>query len=242
VANVLGEVMRKIKYKLVNLKNGAYLVKFENNYDMNLTFLRAQEFQESPKWAGKQFTFVEFFDWYIREYQPETGNFTYASDWAGFNLPVETIRKVLHNFLGTREWNLYDQTMCNILGKIKEPKAYLISSRKYDKPRMIKTLKHELTHALYYLNDEYRDKVDVQIGNIKLSKWNKIKKLIIKKGYNECVVNDEFNAYITTDTGSRLGQGWFKDYEKDPIVKDIIATHKRYFKEFMGKKKVRDLI
>ena len=66
-----------MKYTLKEIKGGIFLVEFDNQYDLAMTFLRYQEFYESPKFKGKRFTIIDFMEWYSKEYD---GAFTYTKD------------------------------------------------------------------------------------------------------------------------------------------------------------------
>ena len=62
-----------------------FILNFKTQYELSSTFMRVQEFYESPfkNIKNKLFSHIQFMDTYANEY----GNFTYTSDWAGFNVP-----------------------------------------------------------------------------------------------------------------------------------------------------------
>jgi len=65
-----------------------YFLHFQNQREMAETFLRFQEFYESPKFKGKIFTLENYKDWYRKI----KGKFSYYSDWDGFNLPSKILK------------------------------------------------------------------------------------------------------------------------------------------------------
>ena len=79
----------KIKYKINEVKPKVFAVVIEDRYDRAMTFLRVQEFYESPnkKFRGKNFSIWDYMKWYSTEYGK---GFTYGTDWSGFNVPLET--------------------------------------------------------------------------------------------------------------------------------------------------------
>lgn len=64
-------------------------VNFSSQEELASTFLRFQEHFESPSFKGKIFSLDDYKRWYIK-HSPngqKTGEFTYYSDWSGFNIP-----------------------------------------------------------------------------------------------------------------------------------------------------------
>ena len=74
--------------RLKQVYPGLYFLKFPNQYE--LTMIRLQEFYESPykNIRGKHFTLEQYMDAYAKH----KGNFTYCSDWNGFNIPSIVIQ------------------------------------------------------------------------------------------------------------------------------------------------------
>jgi len=81
------------------LAKNIHLLTFENQFDITSTLLRFQEHYESPKFKGQFFTLEEFKEWYIKNSPKgiETGEFTYYSDWNGFNIPSYVLRPFYEN-------------------------------------------------------------------------------------------------------------------------------------------------
>lgn len=165
-----------------------YLVSSESSEDLARLFMRFQECYESPKFRGKVFSRMEFIKYYESEVSP-TNNFSYTTDWAGFNVPDSTIEFVRNNFkdLSEEETELF-----NMIDSIhKEGKYYVIGAAKDD----ILSMVHEVCHALYYIDDDYKTTVD---GILKTIRQNKFKTHLRSMGYCENVIMDEIHAYLMT--------------------------------------------
>jgi predicted RNA-binding protein Jag len=87
----------------------------------------------------------------------------------------------------------------NILHKYKNKCKYVIAV--YNN----KSIQHELLHAKYYTDNEYREKInkewDTLPSNIKTYLTTFLKKL----GYNEKVIVDEYQAYKYTESRNFFG-------------------------------------
>lgn len=228
-------------FQLKKMREGVYMLSFTNHIDLCYAFMRYQEFYEStnPLFQGKAFTWAEYIRWYTLSTNKKSDNkvaFYYCSDWAGFNTPVEVIGKV-HD-LGIPDPNHYDDIMHGIYKLITTEcdKAYLIGAT----PGTA-TEKHELTHALYYLNSEYKNKVlnVIQKSHGFQSQAMKereklvtgMSKILHDVGYAESSIIDEINAFVTTGD-----HDLFKKLDKNAyasLKKGLIALHKRYYPTFV---------
>jgi len=228
-------------FQLKKMREGVYMLSFTQHIDLCYAFLRYQEFYEStnPRFYGKTFTWAEYIRWYTLTNKKEGSNphaFYYASDWSGFNAPAEVIGKV-HD-LGIPDPNHYDEIMHGIYKLIMTEcdKAYLIGA-----VPGTSTEKHELTHALYYLNSEYKNKVVNTIQkthNANRKCLDERAKLIecmsdilFKMGYAASSIVDEINAFTTT--------GDMKFFDKlnkqayASLKKELVTLHKKYYPEFV---------
>ena len=82
-----------------------YLIESKTRQDLAATFMRVQEYYESPVFGGRTFSVGEFAAWYASEY----GAFTYCQDWSGFNIPswvLEPFRNGGFDPLTDKEKNL----------------------------------------------------------------------------------------------------------------------------------------
>jgi len=187
-----------MKYKLREIKSGIILAEFESPYDLAMTFLRYQEFYESanPKFKGKQFTIIEFMEWYSNHRLDSVGAFTYPTDWAGFNIPSHIIWDVKR--LDILDENKYDVEMLNIWNKC-NPKHviagfYLIGTLK-GKPEVVK---HEVAHGLYHVYPYYKSDMDKLYSKLPKDVKKIINAEFEKLGYHKSVWKDEAQAYLST--------------------------------------------
>lgn len=101
----------------------------------------------------------------------------------GFNFPFNIIHSV----------NIKSK-LINIITKYNQAQ-YVVVYKKGD----IMTKKHELQHAKYYIDNEYRESVK-KLWNSFDSKYKiKVTSMLQKMGYPEHVMLDEFQAYYFTE-------------------------------------------
>ena len=134
-------------FKLESVHDRVWHLSFDRQEDMALTFLRYQETYESPNDAFRTapFTIEQFKTWYAAEY----GEFSYVTDWSGFNIPTKVIADVRSR--GIADPDDRDRLMSSIL-TITGPDAYLVGSL-----GDIGTVRHELLHALFFIEPGYAE-------------------------------------------------------------------------------------
>lgn len=234
-------------FELKKIRNGIYHISFDTNKDLALSFFRYQEYYESPfeKIHNKNFTLIEHINEYVKNYQTEKGLWTYWNDWGGFNIPAHIIKEVHDN--GIKDYNHYDSLMDGIyglaMGDAKSSRAYLIGTSKTFTSGIknyseTKYLKHELTHAMFYLNEEYSNNVKIILGEATANYSNSLWKFLYKAlrdSYADNVIEDEINAYITTGEGE-----YFKKLPKkltkqmNLLRKKLKALHKKEFNKWLN--------
>jgi len=172
---------------------GLVHLEYPSLYELTRTFLRPQEFYESPEFKGRVFTLQEFKSWYIKNSDngKKTGRFTYYTDWAGFNLPSTAFVPFWlgqFNPLSQREKNLL-----RLLEDEKNSRFYVISSsRRADHSRFV----HEVAHGLFYLNPLYRQQALEVVKNMKNKDLATLTKKLKELGYDSSVFDDETQAYL----------------------------------------------
>jgi hypothetical protein len=206
----------KINYKLKEIYNRIFLVTIKDPYDLAMTFCRLQEYYESPfkQIRNKAFTMTEFQRLYAKEFGD--GIFSYPIDWAGFNVPGDVFDKFIQeNF---EDWGSeYDFVTEDIYAKIKDDnnsRDYLIAAG----PKDIDTINHEICHALYYLDSEYKQNVNSIISELNVSLFEHFKTQLLEKGYSKNVIVDEINAYLC--------------FDGEKIITDDIKMNKKENKNF----------
>lgn len=184
--------MSTIRIVKRRIADGIYLLRFKTQFELAATFLRVQEYYESPRFHGRIFSLEQFMDWYAERY----GNFTYYQDWTGFNVPStafkpfydgkfdplsEKEKALLRLFKGLRG-RFYVIGVCDSGGK--------------------DSFSHELAHALFFIDDGYRRAVRLAMRRYDTGK---LARRIADAGYAKHVLPDETQAYIIAPSG-KLGR------------------------------------
>ena len=195
----------EIKYKIKEVKPNIFAVIVKDNYDRAMLFCRGQEYYESPnkKFRGKDFSIWDYMKWYSNEYKR---GFSYGSDWGGFNIPFDIVWKC---YQSNEMETPYDETMWEILGEIDskmdiKKKAYIIGADSLDS----ETFTHEVCHGLWYTNAAYKKEAMFIVKAIDPNHYKIFKDNLLEMGYTNGVIDDEIQAYLTTDFGyEKFGKG-----------------------------------
>jgi hypothetical protein len=194
-------IKTKKSFDIYHITDKVYLLLFDELFDLCMHFLRYQEFYESPKFAGKPFTIIEFMEFYAKNYGD--GIFTYTKDWSGFNIPSNVIWQVHtagiadHNKYDTAMMAVYNQISSNthlIPGYTKHDTFYLLGACKAD----TQVLGHELAHGLYFTNIKYRDEMTKHYRALPTDAVHNMNDYLTQLGYNPSVFEDELQAYMAT--------------------------------------------
>jgi hypothetical protein len=222
---------------LKQIRPQVFHIECASRRELGMLFLRYTEFYESKydHIRGQRFTLVEQQQVYCREHLGSAdANWTYTTDWSGYNIPARTIDEV--HSLGIPDPNHYDSLMAGIYGMIKAEalgkEAYLIGTTK---GCPVETLRHELTHALFCLNQDYRGDASAIIHSCGV--LGHLCQILFDGNYPDKVHTDEINAYLTT------GDAFFNvsDYEflqhteaYKMTKAALVELHQKYFMEFMA--------
>ena len=206
--------------KTIKINNDILAVEFPNKKEMTLTMFRIAEYYESPfkDIKGKEFTIDKWLEKYIFiKYREKKEN--YFEYWEGFNIPVEKIIEFMYindiHYRESREEIFVDE-VSKVFGYDNKT-GYVICYVKGDKI----TLKHEMCHALYYTNLEYKKEVDEIINNLDKKLKKKYIDNLRKDRYTKEVFTDEINAYITA-----YSQKDYKNIKKCDIIKENKTLNK----------------
>lgn len=190
----------KINYKIEEVWPRIFAVMIADDYDRAMTFCRVQEYYESPEenFRGKNFSIWQFMKWY----SSENGSFSYAGDWAGFNVPLSVAVNCYKNLESETP---YDLTMRTIINKIdlqmyekknkEDRNAYIIGVRN----KKDSTFYHEVCHGLYATSKKYKQRVDKITSAIPAEQRETLRYNLLKMGYTEAVMDDEIQAYLSTN-------------------------------------------
>ena len=171
-----------------------YLIESQNRQELAGTFMRFQEYYESPEFAGKYFTTEDFLAWYTQKDKKAT----YHKDWAGFNVPSHVFKPFFDgNFDPLTD---KENKLLNLFRGI-EGDYYVIGITKSDFD-WIETLKHELAHGMFFCDKSYRDDILSCIADLNP---NPARSVLKKMGYGPNVIDDEINAYILTEPETMAG-------------------------------------
>lgn len=185
-------------FSLIEIRPQVFHLRFDSRRELGMAFLRYTEFYESKydHLREHKFTLVQQQSAYCRDHlgSPDA-DWSYTSDWSGYNIPASVIKDV-HD-LGIPDPNHYDALMAGVYGMIQGAtlgkKAYLIGTTT---DAEVSTLNHELTHAMYYLDDAYSSAAGDLI--YKSPARILLEKALYKAGYPRKVAVDEIQAYLTT--------------------------------------------
>ena len=212
--------------KLEKLAEGIYHLRGKDQYEITSHFMRLSEFYESPFKGinGKYFTIEAYMDAYAEKH----GNFTYCSDWNGFNVPGNVVRKFFDVFwddLLEKEANMYDQ-LADVIES--DEKFYLIGSTGAED-----YMDHELAHAFYYLDRQYANEMDWLSVGMKAKDRKSVFDKLTEWGYCKKVLNDELQAYMGTSVMTYLTK---KIFERENLPWDRIFKYQKLFEETKHKK------
>jgi hypothetical protein len=206
------------------IKN-CFLFEFQKQKDLALTFCRVQEYYESnnEELNGKFFSFEEF----IKKSMDDDGFINYFSDWDGFNIPGDVWETWRTNvgLLSQHETRLDNEI--SLLYDNYE-KYYIIGTMKNAKG----VIDHEIAHALFYLNHDYRVKtsyLNLEFKTQFKTQYNKVLKTFKKMGYNESVFEDEMQAWMSSSKKNELVEDFGLDYDAIlPIIKSYRKVLRKY--------------
>ena len=166
------------------------LLKFDTQYEITSTMMMLQEYYESP--YDEIYRKPVIYEDYMDVYAKYNGNFTYFTDWSGFNVPANVAKKYFKaKYMDSHVWKKEQQLfyIFDEYYKKYKNKFYIIAVYKDG------DINHELAHGLYYLYPEYKRGVDKLI-NLKNNYFIGKRKWLLEKGYREEFIMDELQAYF----------------------------------------------
>lgn len=202
-------------YIMTEVKPRIFYLDFKDQYDCNMHFLRYQEHYESPspKFRGKSFALVDFMEWYSKN-QSKHKCFSYAIDWAGFNIPGYIIPNV--HTMRIPDFNRYDKEMFNAwsLCKARYPDDmfYIIGGVGHGV-----VMKHEIAHGFFFTDKTYRKKMTALVKALKPNFRKQMFSDLKDIGYTPKVYNDECQAFMSTGLTGHFKVKLKKEHE--PFVK-----------------------
>ena len=168
------------------IKRGILILKFINQYDMCSRLMRCQEMYESPcnKFRDKHdWTHEEYFDWYAND----KGRMSYYDDWAGFNFPYHYIDELDKSH---DKWKK-EIELIEVVRSI--PNVKYIIGVMVGKDA---ALDHELAHALFHINKEYKAKAIALVNELPRKIRTDMEWKLSVMGYSKKTMVDELHAYM----------------------------------------------
>jgi hypothetical protein len=183
--------------KLISRKNNIFHIEFPNRKELTFTMGRVGEYYESghKNLRNKIFTLEDFLDTFMND----KGEVNYFDGWSGYNIPSHKFYEFYSRFkdLTSRESKMY-----NLIDKHSEgiDKFYIIATMAGDNL----TITHEVAHALYYLNPQYKRRADKLVKALDADLHKKLVDRMLEWGYGRAVLVDEVNAYMATSPASYM--------------------------------------
>lgn len=180
--------------------------------------VRIQENYESPKFRNKVFTLDEFIPWY--KLSRGRIEFTYFKDWYGFNAPGHVVKRFMSGKFDPlrpeERWLVGELLHLKARGRF-----YLLGYAAGD----ARVKKHELAHALFYTNQNYKREVLSALCHF--DPPGSYAKHLLDTGYHQNVVVDEFHAWTLTKLFR--GELWTSELDK---WRDVLENiYQRYSEE-----------
>jgi hypothetical protein len=186
-----------------------YVLTFDTQYDLCMSFVRMQEFYESPKFKNKYFTLEDFMDYWSEEFG--NGLFDYPTKWSGFNLSSKIIEKWKSKVgypheIRDREWHIIN-AIDELLLDEEEKDGYMpnkyyvigVYCKGNTKEKRLEVINHESAHAFYDLNSSYKKLANKLLKEMDKQAYLDAEYALIKMGYGKNVIKDEMQAYFSTN-------------------------------------------
>lgn len=195
---------------------------FPNRRELTMTMCRPQEFYESAhaEIRGKKFDWEKF----LEVFSDIDGRFEYFSFWSGFNFPGRSFEDFLKTFgedLSRRERHLAKE----VFSKVDRTLPYYIIATL---PDATTTIRHEMAHALFCVDQGYKEKSEEMVNLVPMEERGKIESGLSKMGYTKEVHVDEIQAYLSTATPEELKKRFDLCAEKSdqlvPPFREMLAS------------------
>jgi hypothetical protein len=183
--------------KFISLTPQTLLFKCKNRKELTLTFCRVQEFYEAQnaKLRGKPFDFFKF----VEQMLTDGGRIAYFHSWRGFNFPSSVYQ----------EWRRLNPQATPYEAKfIACVEKALPAGQPFYVIAMLEndagTLDHEIAHAMFFLNREYRAAASSLVRRLPKALREQMGRALRDLGYARGVVVDEINAFLATSSDTYL--------------------------------------
>ena len=203
----------KANITITEIQGGTIVhLNFATQKQLALTMSRPQEFYESnlDQFRGQVFTWAEF----VEQFTTDDGEFKRLKDWSGYNIPGD----VLDQFFELFDLSQCEADLARTVAQVRGHSYYVIGTSD-STPGVID---HELVHAHYYLNSQYRDQANTLVAQMDPVVFGDLAQLLSEWGYDQSVMVDEVNAYMSTTP---------QEYVRDKMNIQIPQKHMEPFIE-----------
>lgn len=184
-------------YKSKVIGDNILALEFKDAIPMTMMFMRFQEYGEGiPKIRDKDP--VPEGD-VLYHYYRKFGTIYYTAGYAGFNIRGDLFNEWLEK-RGNIPFNTLERQLLLEVSDVFNLQSdfYIIAYMKGDKV----TKKHELLHALYYLNPEYREKVNAVLDKVSTKRAKRYLQTMdytFGGKHGDWILYDEIQAYVLSD-------------------------------------------
>lgn len=180
-----------MKIDVYEISDKNILFEFNTQMEMNSSMIRFQEHCDCVFHRNLFFALEEYKQWYMDSY----GVWDYYNCILGMNIPswsfydFRAYSRIKRNFLDSKE-----EKILSYLEKTfsREEDYYVICIFK-GQEKKLDALKHEIAHALYYSNTEYKKKVNKILNSVDLKDIESYLKIA---GYHKDCYQDECHAFV----------------------------------------------
>jgi len=178
------------------ITENVFCAAFGDFFDLAMTFMRANEFTESPdpKIRGNPLKLIELIKLYSME---SGGSFNYAAEMGAFALEKSQIRKTIRG--GLADTSEHDFRMLALFGYCSAMCSgdWVLIGIPLEKDS-IGFFAHELAHAFYAQNKSYRSMCDTLVSEMSTESRQYLFDSLASHGYASDVLMDEAQAYLST--------------------------------------------
>lgn len=162
-------------------------IRFASSYELcDATYLFSHHY-EDPEWNGKIFTRLELDEYYENKYADANW---WKKRWAGSNLPDNVFRPFIEGqFIGLTD---FENNLIQVVRGKSAPYYVVMTSES-----ALYCRDHEIAHALWYTNKEYRDEAERILYAWKMFDTGLADPIaqLRKAGYSDKVMDDELHVF-----------------------------------------------
>ncbi len=175
------------KPRLEEVIKDAFHLTFPMPEEMNSTFIRFSAYSENEHFKGKIFSVEDLKKHYGGSYL-----FDRFSRRSGRNIPSAVLKPFYDGKFNPL--SKHEQNLLNVFSHKKNDRFYITATSADGNPSI---KKHELAHALFYINSEYRVEVNKVLGELDGSLREKVEKDMLNRFfYHPSVLDDELHARL----------------------------------------------